>query len=136
MLERALKGYHNRSIETAKVISELIQMAKEMNAARGRGEKLGLSPEEVAFFDALAQNESAVDVLGDDKLMTIAREVVKTIRDNTTIDWTLKESVQANLRRLVRRILGRYGYPPDLQPAAVALVMEQARVMAEAAAAA
>ena len=132
MLDRALKGYHNRSIETAKVISELIEMAKEMQAARERGEKLGLSKEEVAFFDALAQNESAVDVLGNDQLMVIAREVVATIRANVTIDWTLKDSVQANLRRLVRRVLGRYGYPPDLQPAAIALVMEQARVMAEA----
>lgn len=132
MLDRALKGYHNRSIETAKVISELIEMAKEMQAARDRGEKLGMSPEEVAFFDALAQNESAVDVLGNDQLMVIAREVVATIRANLTIDWTLKDSVQANLRRLVRRVLGRYGYPPDLQQGAVALVMEQARVMAEA----
>jgi type I restriction enzyme R subunit len=135
MLDKALKGYHNRSIETAKVISELIEMAKEMKEARERGEKLGLSKEEVAFFDALAQNASAVDVLGNDQLMLIAREVVATIRANTTVDWTLKDSVQANLRRLVRRVLGRYGYPPDLQPTAIALVMEQARVMAEAEAA-
>ncbi len=90
MLERALKGYHNRSIETAKVISELIEMAKGMKAARCRGEQLGMSAEEVAFFDALAQNEGAVEVLGDDKLMIIAREVVSTIRAYTTIDWTLK----------------------------------------------
>ena len=129
MLERTLHRYQNRTVETAQVIEELIELAQEMREANARGEELGLSEEELAFYDALETNDSAVKVLGDDTLRTIARELVKTIRHNVTIDWTLRENVRANLRRLVRRILRRYGYPPDKQEQATRTVLEQAEVL-------
>jgi type I restriction enzyme R subunit len=97
MLEKAIKKYQNKSIETAQIIEELIELAKEMREARLRGEKLNLNEEELAFYDALEVNDSAVKVLGDEKLVIIARELVDTVRKNVTIDWTLKESVQAKL---------------------------------------
>ena len=131
MLEKAIRAYQNRSLESAQVIEKLISLAKEMRDANKRGEVLNLSEDEVAFYDALEVNDSAVKVLGDDKLKMIARELVETVRRNTTIDWTLKESVKANLRRLVRRILNKYGYPPDKQPKAVQTVLEQAEVLAK-----
>jgi type I restriction enzyme, R subunit len=131
MLEKAIRAYQNRSLESAQVIEELIALAKEMRDANKRGEDLNLSEDEVAFYDALEVNDSAVKVLGDDKLKMIARELVETVRRNTTIDWTLKESVKANLRRLVRRILNKYGYPPDKQPKAVQTVLEQAEALAK-----
>ncbi len=129
MLERTLHRYQNRTVETAQVIEELIELAQEMREANARGEELGLSEEELAFYDALETSDSAVKVLGDDTLRTIARELVKTIRSNVTIDWTLRENVRANLRRLVRRILRRYGYPPDKQERATRTVLEQAEVL-------
>ena len=129
MLERTLHRYQNRTVETAQVIEELIELAREMREANARGEELGLSEEELAFYDALETNDSAVKVLGDDTLRTIARELVKTIRHNVTIDWTLRENVRANLRRLVRRILRRYGYPPDKQERATRTVLEQAEML-------
>ncbi len=129
MLERTLHRYQNRTVETAQVIEELIELAQEMREANARGEELGLSEEELAFYDALETNDSAVKVLGDATLRTIARELVKTIRSNVTIDWTLRENVRANLRRLVRRILRRYGYPPDKQERATRTVLEQAEVL-------
>jgi type I restriction enzyme, R subunit len=98
MLEQALRRYQNRAIETAKVIEELIQLAKDMKKAEQRGDELGLSDDEVAFYDALETNDSAVKVLGDDALRTIARELVATVRANATIDWTVRENVQAHLR--------------------------------------
>ena len=100
-----------------------------MREADQRGEKLGLSQDELAFYDALAENQSAVDVLGDAQLAVIATELVVTVRRNTSIDWTVKESVKARLRVLVRRALRKYGYPPDLQEAAVQTVLMQAELL-------
>ena len=129
MLERSIRLYQSRAIETAQVIEELIDLAKEMREASKRGEKLNLSEDEVAFYDALEVNDSAVKVLGDDTLRTIARELVKNVRGNVTIDWTVKESVRAKLRVLVKRILRKYGYPPDKQEKATQTVLEQAEIL-------
>jgi type I restriction enzyme, R subunit len=129
MLEQSLRKYQNRAIEAAQVIEELIQLAKDMREADRRGENLGLTPEEVAFYDALETNDSAVKVLGDETLRTIARELVKTVRNNVTIDWTIRENVRAQLRVLVKRILRKYGYPPDKQEKATQTVLEQAALL-------
>lgn len=126
MLEQSLRRYQNRAIETAQVIEELIQLAKDMRAAEARGESLGLSADELAFYDALETNDSAVKVLGDDILRSIARELVATVRKNVTIDWTIRDNVRAHLRVLVKRILRKYGYPPDMQERATNTVLEQA----------
>ena len=131
LLEQTLRRYENRSIEAAQVIEELIQMARELREASERGEKLGLSDDEMAFYDALETNDSAVQVLGDETLRNIARELVRTVRNNVTIDWTLREDARANLRRLVRRLLRRHGYPPDKQENATQTVLEQAEVLSE-----
>jgi type I restriction enzyme, R subunit len=129
MLEQPLRRYQNRAIEAAQVIEELIQLAKEMREANARGEQLGLSEDELAFYDALETNDSAVKVLGDETLRTIARELVATVRKNVTIDWTLRENVRAQLRVLVKRILRKYGYPPDKQEKATITVLEQAEIL-------
>ena len=129
MLERTLRRYQNRAVEAAQVIEELIQLAREMREANARGEKLGLKEDELAFYDALETNDSAVQVLGDATLRDIARELVETVRGNVTIDWTLRENVRANLRRLVKRILRKHGYPPDKQEKAMQTVLEQAEVL-------
>ena len=129
MLERTLRRYQNRSIESAQVIEELIELAKQMREANERGEALGLTDDEMAFYDALETNDSAVKVMGNDTLCDIARELVETVRNNVTIDWTLRENVRANLRRLVRRILRKHGYPPDKQEKATQTVLEQAEVL-------
>jgi type I restriction enzyme, R subunit len=129
LLEQAVRKYQNRAIETAQVIEELIQLAKEMKAADARGESLGLSEDELAFYDALETNDSAVKVLGEPTLQAIARELVETVRKNVTIDWTLRDNVRAQLRVLVKRILRKYGYPPDKQEKATATVLEQAEVI-------
>ena len=129
MLEQTLRRYQNRAIEAAQVIEELIALARKMREAEARGEELGLSEDELAFYDALEANDSAVQVLGDETLRVIARELVKTVRSNVTIDWTLRENVRANLRRLVKRILRRHGYPPDKQEKATRTVLEQAEVL-------
>jgi type I restriction enzyme R subunit len=129
MLEQTLRRYQNRAIEAAQVIEELIGLAREMREANARGEKLGLSEDELAFYDALETNDSAVKVLGDDTLRDIARELVRTVRNNVTIDWTMRENVRAQLRVLVKRILRRYGYPPDRQEKATQTVLEQAEVL-------
>ena len=131
MLERTLRRYHNRSVEAAQVIEELIQLAKEMREAKARGERLGLTDDEIAFYDALETNDSAVQVLGDDTLRTIAQELVRTVRNNVAIDWTIRENVRAKLRVLVKRVLRRYGYPPDKQEKATRTVLEQAEVLAD-----
>ena len=131
MLEQSIRAYQNRTIEAAQVIEELIQTARELREAVERGEELGLSSDELAFYDALETNDSAVKVLGDEKLRTIAIELLETVHDNVTIDWTMKESVRANLRRLVKRILRKYGYPPDKQAKAAETVLEQAEVLSE-----
>lgn len=129
MLEQTIRRYQNRAIEAAQVIDELIKLAKSMREAAARGEQLGLSDDELAFYDALETNDSAVKVLGDATLHTIAQELVKTVRANTTIDWTLRENVRAHLRVLVKRILRKYGYPPDKQEKATQTVMEQAALL-------
>lgn len=132
MLEESLRRYQNRAIEAAQVIEELIALARHMREASARGEQLGLSDEEVAFYDALETNDSAVKVLGDEALRTIARELVKTVRANVTIDWTQRESVRAHMRVLVKRILRKHGYPPDKQEKATQTVLEQAELLSEA----
>ena len=129
MLERTLRRYQNRAVEAAQVIEELIQLARELREANARGEKLGLSEDELAFYDALETNDSAVQVLGDETLRDIARQLVETVRGNVSIDWTLRENVRANLRRLVKRILRKHGYPPDKQEKATRTVLEQAEVL-------
>jgi type I restriction enzyme R subunit len=129
MLEQTIRRYQNRAIEAAQVIEELIGLAKEVREASARGEALGLTEDELAFYDALETNDSAVKVLGDETLRTIAQELVRTVRANVTIDWTLRENVCAQLRVLVKRILRKYGYPPDKQEKATQTVLEQAEVL-------
>lgn len=129
MLEEAIRRYQNRAIEAAQVIEELIALAKDMRDADQRGVDLGLTEDEVAFYDALGVNDSAVQVLGDATLRLIAQELLKTVRDNVTIDWTVRENVRAKMRTMVKRILRKYGYPPDRQQQATQLVLEQAEVI-------
>ena len=129
MLEQAIRRYQNRAIEAIQVIEELIALAREMREADRRGEKLGLTEEELAFYDALETNDSAVKVLGEPTLKQIARELVETVRRNVTIDWTERENVRAHLRRMVKRVLRKYGYPPDKQEKATQTVLEQAEVL-------
>ena len=131
LLELSIRKYQNRAIETAQVIEELIELAKDMREADRRGEDLDLTEDEVAFYEALEVNDSAVKVLGDDTLKTIARELVETVRKNATIDWAVKESVRAKLRVIVKRILRKYGYPPDMQEKATLTVLEQAELLSE-----
>ena len=131
MLEGTLRAYHNRAIETAQVIEELIELAKQMREAHKRGEELGLSEDELAFYDALETNDSAVAVLGNETLCTIARELVEKVRSNLTIDWMLKESARARLRVIAKRILRKYGYPPDKQAKATQTVLEQTELICE-----
>jgi type I restriction enzyme R subunit len=131
MLEQAIRRYQNRAIETAQVIEELIALARDMRAAEQRGVDLGLTEDEVAFYDALETNDSAVRVLGEPTLKTIARELVTAVRTNVTIDWTVRENVRAHLRVIVKRILRKYGYPPDKQEKATQTVLEQAEVLSE-----
>ena len=129
LLEQTIRRYQNRAVEAAQVIEELVALASDLREAGARGEKLGLSDDELAFYDALETNDSAVQLLGDETLRVIARELVETVRGNVTIDWTLRENVRANLRRLVRRILRRHGYPPDKQERATQTVLEQAEAL-------
>ena len=131
LIEASLRRYQNRAIETAQVIEELIGLAKDLNEALRRGERLGLNEDELAFYDALEVNDSAVQVLGDASLRAIAKELVENVRKNTTIDWTQRENVQAKLRVIVKRILKKYGYPPDKQEQATRTVLEQAEVLSE-----
>ncbi len=128
-LEDAVARYHANAITTAEVLQELIQLAKDIRAARQRGEESGLSDEEIAFYDALAENESAVQMMGDDKLKLIAHELLMSLRENVTVDWAHRESARARMRVLVKRILRKYGYPPDLQDAAVQTVLQQAEAL-------
>ncbi|WP_105317566.1 type I restriction endonuclease subunit R [Thermus tenuipuniceus] len=129
MLERTIRRYQNRAIEAAQVIEELLALAKEMREANARGEKLGLSEEEIAFYDALETNDSAVKVLGDETLRTIARELVQAVRQSVSIDWAIRENVRAQMRVIIKRILRKYGYPPDKQEKAVKTVLEQAEAL-------
>jgi type I restriction enzyme R subunit len=129
MLEATIRRYQNRTIEAAQVIAELIELAKSMREGQKRGDKLGLTDDEVAFYDALEVNDSAVKVLGEPTLKDIARELVSHVRKSVTIDWTLRESAQAQIRVLVRRILRKHGYPPDKQEKATQTVLEQAKLL-------
>ena len=129
MLQKTLTAYHNRAIATQEVGDERIQLANEMQAATQRGEDLGLNDDEIRFYDALAVIESAVKAMGNDELKVIAAERVTRVRQNATIDWTVLESARAKIRVMVRRILKKHGYPPDLQDEATKLVLEQAEVL-------
>mgnify|MGYP000179818715 CR=1 FL=1 len=131
MLESAIKKYQNGLLTTAEIIQELIDLAKEIRAADKRGEEMGLNEDELAFYDALEVSDSAVQVLGDDALRMIAREITEKVRSNASIDWTIKESVRAKLMVLVRRTLNKYGYPPDKQPKAIETVLKQAELLAD-----
>ncbi len=129
ILEQTIRRYQNRAVEAAQVIEELIALARDLREANARGEALGLSDDELAFYDALGVNDSAVRVLGDETLRGIARELVETVRNNVTIDWTHRENVRARLRVLVKRVLRKHGYPPDKQESATRTVLEQAKVL-------
>lgn len=129
MLAETIRRYQNRGIEAAQIIEELIELARELREADERGEELGLTDDELAFYDALETNDSAVAVLGDETLQAIARELVDSVRNSVTIDWTLRENVRAGIRVKVRRILKRHGYPPDKQERATQTVLEQAEAL-------
>jgi type I restriction enzyme R subunit len=129
MLKKTLNAYHNRAIATQEVIEELIKLAKEMSAANQRGVDLGLNDDEVAFYDALAANDSAVEAMGKDELKVIATELVTQVRKSVTIDWNLREGARAKIKVLVKRILRKHGYPPDLQDEATKLVLQQAELL-------
>jgi type I restriction enzyme R subunit len=129
MLKKTLNAYHNRAIATQEVLEELLNLAREVRTAAERGEKLKMTEEEIAFYDALANNESAVKAMGDDKLKVIAAELVTKVRQSTTIDWTMRESARAAIRVMVKRILRQYGYPPDFQDAAVQTILLQAELL-------
>jgi type I restriction enzyme R subunit len=129
MLEKTIRAYQNRSVDTAQVIAELVEMARKMREARQRGEELHMSDDELAFYDALEVNDAAVKVMGDAILRQIAHELTDIVRRNTTIDWTMKENVRAKLRTLVKRLLRKYGYPPDKQEKATQTVLEQAELV-------
>ncbi|MGK4339994.1 type I restriction endonuclease subunit R [Ectopseudomonas oleovorans] len=132
LLDSVIKRYQNRSIETAQVIEELIEMAKKFAAASKRGDQLGLNDDELAFYDALANNEASVRELGDEVLAKIAHELTESLRQNVTVDWSNRDSVRAKLRLLVKRILRKYKYPPDQQEEAAQLVLMQAETLCEA----
>ena len=132
LLVDVVRRYQNRSIEAAQVMEELIAMAKTFRVAAGRGELLGLTEDEVRFYDALANNESAVRELADETLKKIAQELTENLRKNLSVDWSARDSVQAKLRLMVKRILRKYKYPPDGQDAAVELVLMQAKALGEA----
>jgi type I restriction enzyme R subunit len=128
-LKKTLNGYHNRAISTMQVIEELIKLAKDLDAASKRGADLGLTDDEIAFYEALAANESALEAMGDAKLRLIAAELITQVKKSVTIDWTLRESARARMRVMVKRILNRWGYPPDLQDQAVKTVLAQAELL-------
>ena len=131
MPETAIKKYQNNLLSTAEIIQELIELAREIKASDQRGAKLGLSEDELAFYDALEINDSAVQVLGDEQLRLIAREIAEKVKTNATIDWTIRESARAKLMVLVRRTLNKYGYPPDKQQKAIDTVLKQAELLAD-----
>ncbi|MCB0127897.1 MAG: DUF3387 domain-containing protein, partial [Caldilineaceae bacterium] len=129
-LSAAVDRYNKQAVTAMQILNELIAIAKEMQAANQRGDELGLSTEELAFYDALAQNQSAVDVMGDESLAFLARELLQTVRRNATIDWSVQESARAKMRIAVKRLLRQKGYPPDLQEAATKTVVQQAEWLA------
>ncbi len=125
----AKSHYQNRAIATHETIEKLLKLAKEIRNSHQRGDELGLPEDELAFYDALAQSESAMQAMGIDELKVIAAELVTNVRKSVSIDWTLRESARAKIRVMVRRILKKYGYPPDLRAEAVKLVLEQAEAL-------
>ena len=129
MLEQTVRRYQNRAVEAAQVVEELIGLAREIREANARGEALGPSGDELALYDALGVNDSAVEGLGNEALRDIARELVETMRNNVTIDWTHCENVRAKLRVLIQRVLPKHGYPPDKHEAATRTVLERAEVL-------
>ncbi len=131
MLEKSVRKYQNRAIEAAQVIEELINIAKEIRKAQTRGQELGLNDDEIAFYDALSENESAKEVMGDEQLRFLSQELVNRVKQSVSIDWQVRENARAQIRVLVKRILREYGYPPDLQQRATELVLEQAEVLCE-----
>jgi len=131
MLEETIKRYTNKSIEAAQVIEELIELARKVRDEKNRGKELNLSEDEIAFYDALGVNDSNVKVLGDETLRKIALELTGMIRQSVTIDWTQRESVQAEMRVKVKRILRKYGYPPDKEKAATETELQQAELIAK-----
>lgn len=131
MLDKTIKKYINRSVEAAEVIEELIELARQIRDEKNRGTELNMSEDEVAFYDALGVNDSAVKVLGDETLRKIALELTQMIRNSVTIDWTQRASVQAQIRLKVKKILRKYGYPPDKEKKATETVLEQAEVIAK-----
>lgn len=131
MLKKAIKKYQNNLLSAAEIIQELINIGKDIKKADKEGERLGLTKDEVAFYDALEVNDSAVKVLGDATLREIAKEIADKIRANATIDWSIRESARAKMMVLVRRTLTRYGYPPDKQAKAIETVLKQAELMVD-----
>jgi type I restriction enzyme R subunit len=131
MLEDTLRRYRNQVISVTDVLEALLELAKDTKAADARGEELGLEPFELAFYDALSQNQSAQDIMGVDKLRELAIVLVEKIRQNASIDWNLKESVRSRMKIAVKRLLRKYGYPPDMEALAMELVLEQAKVFTE-----
>ncbi len=132
MLSEAIKTYETRSLTTMQIIEQLVEFAKEMRDDPQRAESMGLSDNELAFYDALAESKSAVEVLGNAQLCVIARELVGSVRESVTIDWNLRESVRARIRLKIRRILRKHGYPPDATEKAAAQVLEQAELLCQA----
>jgi type I restriction enzyme R subunit len=128
-LEAAIARYHSNAITTVQVLEELIKLAKDIRAAHARGEETGLTGEEIAFYDALAQNRSAQDVMGEPALRVIAHELVMSLKGSVTVDWMHRDAARARMRVLVKRILRKYGYPPDLQDAVVQTVLQQAEAL-------
>ena len=131
MLQNAFNRYQNRFISLIELLEELMNIAKDIRSAQEKGQKLNLTDDELAFYDALAENESAVELLGDESLRKMAKILVLKVRSNVSIDWTVRENARAKLRVIVRRILREYGYPPDKQDAAVETVLEQAKLFAD-----
>ena len=131
LLEASIRKYQNRAIETTQIIMELIELAKEINEAEKRGEATGLTPDELAFYDALADNDSAREIMGDDILKQIARDLTISIKNNISVDWAIRESVQAKMKMTIKRLLKKYGYPPDKTAKAIDIVMEQTKLMCQ-----
>ncbi|SDH42616.1 type I restriction endonuclease subunit R [Desulfosporosinus hippei] len=131
LLEASIRKYQNRTIETTQVIMELIELAKEITEAEKRGESTGLTSDELAFYDALADNESACEIMGDEVLKQIARDLTQAIKKNISVDWSIRESVQAKMKMIIKRLLKKYGYPPDKTPRAVEIIMEQTKLMCQ-----
>ena len=131
LLDAAIRKYQNRAIETTQVIMELIELAKKISEAEKRGESTGLTPDELAFYDALADNESACEIMGEDILKQIARDLTISIKNNISVDWAIRDSVQAKMKMTIKRLLKKYGYPPDKTAKAVDVVMEQTKLMCQ-----